>query len=232
MNMRRILLLLAMILMPTIAMGQIFFGDKQINPSKLKPWIPKNRQIYQRIYNFGYGESASSLILIVTRDTCYGQVISIKTTGNKINIRNYENLKKVRIDGNKFYSGKTNGEFVRYRMKKGLVINNSWSPATKRGKRELGVLSSSLKKHYKGKYSYASWRYLKPEELIDMSIPNLRIMRNEIYARYGFIFKANGDLDNYFRKQSWYKAVYNDVSDYLTGLEKQNIEVIKMVENK
>lgn len=57
-------------------------------------------------------------------------------------------------------------------------------------------------------------------------------MRNEIYARYGYIFKPNGDLDNYFKKQRWYKGQHQDVSNFLTGLENQNIELIQMAEER
>ena len=53
----------------------------------------------------------------------------------------------------------------------------------------------------------------------------LRIMRNEIYARHGYIFKLP-ELNEYFMKQSWYKPVSEDVTNSLTPIEKENIELI------
>ena len=57
----------------------------------------------------------------------------------------------------------------------------------------------------------------------------LRIMRNEIYARHGYIFKLP-ELNEYFMKQSWYKPVSEDVTNSLTPIEKENIELIKRYE--
>jgi len=57
----------------------------------------------------------------------------------------------------------------------------------------------------------------------------LRIMRNEIFARHGYIFKLP-ELRDYFMKQSWYVPVSEDVTNSLTPLEKENIELIKRYE--
>lgn len=57
----------------------------------------------------------------------------------------------------------------------------------------------------------------------------LRIMRNEIYARHGYIFKLP-ELKEYFLMQSWYVPTSEDVTNSLTSLEKENIESIKRYE--
>ena len=54
-------------------------------------------------------------------------------------------------------------------------------------------------------------------------------MRNEIFARHGYIFKTQ-EMKSYFSLQSWYSAQYNDVTSMLSSIEKQNIEVIKKYE--
>jgi hypothetical protein len=54
-------------------------------------------------------------------------------------------------------------------------------------------------------------------------------MRNEIYARYGYIFKSK-EMRNYFTAQSWYTPRYSDVSSFLSETEKKNIELIKRYE--
>jgi hypothetical protein len=56
-----------------------------------------------------------------------------------------------------------------------------------------------------------------------------KIMRNEIYARHGYIFQTE-DMRNYFNNQSWYTPRYSDVSSMLTAIEKYNIELIKYAE--
>ena len=61
------------------------------------------------------------------------------------------------------------------------------------------------------------WRY--PSGLI-------RIIRNEIYARHGYVFNS-ADLKNYFSKQPWYKPADNNDDVQLSLLERLNIELIK-----
>ncbi len=50
--MRGILFLLTMTLIPYFASGQIINGNKQIDASKVKPWIPKQIQDFQSEYHF------------------------------------------------------------------------------------------------------------------------------------------------------------------------------------
>ncbi len=231
--MRGILFLLAMILIPYFASGQIISGNKQIDASKVKPWMPKQIQDFQSEYHFVFPEHESYFVLIISKDSCYAQIKSGELSGSGRDfIWNFENLKNVIIIGNKFYSNKTNGEFVKYKSRKGLIIYKPWRSVAKKGEYEIGFVSTSLKKHFTGRFSYASWRELTLDELLNTTLSDLRIMRNEIYARYGYIFKPNGDLDNYFKKQRWYKGQHQDVSNSLTGLENQNIELIQTAEER
>ena len=54
-------------------------------------------------------------------------------------------------------------------------------------------------------------------------------MRNEIFARHGYIFKSE-EMINYFSEQSWYSPTNNDVISLLTVIERKNIELIKSYE--
>ncbi len=231
--MRNKLILLAFALIPYLALGQIINAGEKIDGSKVKPWNPKKTRDYQAEYQFGSPASGSTFVLVVSNDSCFAQIKSAKVINKgKEPVWNYENLKNVKIKGDKFYSNKTNGEFTRFRNKKGLVIYKPWQGTFKKGESEIGFVKSKLKKHFPGKYSYASRRELTQNELINMKLADLRIMRNEIYARYGLIFKSRGDLDTFFRAKRWYQPQHTDVSSFLTGLEKLNIDMIQMVEEK
>ena len=59
---------------------------------------------------------------------------------------------------------------------------------------------------------------------------DLRILRNAIYAKYGYIFRSI-DLNEYFIKFSWYKSEYINVDNRLTEIDKNNIFLIQRVEN-
>lgn len=77
-------------------------------------------------------------------------------------------------------------------------------------------------------------RYLTEDELINMSKEELRLARNEIFARHGRKFDAL-DLQSYFNSMEWYYGtVPADEFDesVLNEYEKANLVLIKDVEMK
>lgn len=77
-------------------------------------------------------------------------------------------------------------------------------------------------------YPQISIRILSIDELEDMNNTSLDIMRNEIFADYGYIFKTI-KWKKYFRDKDWYIQRYEDVNDKLTIIEKINIKNILQV---
>jgi hypothetical protein len=73
----------------------------------------------------------------------------------------------------------------------------------------------------------ASQRLLTVDDLRGLSKQELRIMRNEIYARHGRKFKSQ-DLRDYFSAQDWYKPLYDEVP--LNDIEKKNVAFIQKYE--
>lgn len=57
-----------------------------------------------------------------------------------------------------------------------------------------------------GDYAYpeAEHRLVQPDEVSRLSDFALKIMKNEILARHGYVFKTH-DMQDYFDRQSWYK---------------------------
>ncbi|MFC2093904.1 YARHG domain-containing protein, partial [Bacteroidota bacterium] len=90
-------------------------------------------------------------------------------------------------------------------------------------------VESDYSKYQPGIYPETSTRYLTSNDLRNKSRWQLKIMRNEIYARHGYIFQTK-EMKNYFNNQSWYNPVYYDVTHMLTSLEKSNITYIKKFE--
>ncbi|SDE65367.1 YARHG domain-containing protein [Cellulophaga baltica] len=68
------------------------------------------------------------------------------------------------------------------------------------------------------------------EELEGKTYEQLHILRNEIFARKGYVFKDE-TLNAYFEKKEWYKPD-KDVEIVLDTIEKTNIELIKSIEEK
>jgi len=58
-----------------------------------------------------------------------------------------------------------------------------------------------------------------------LSAEELDIMRNEIFAEYGFIFKKD-KWKTYFETKPWYNPQYDNVDEFLTETDKANIKFI------
>jgi len=103
--------------------------------------------------------------------------------------------------------------------------NTHYSWTLQKGEKSITQNNSSTP----GKYPQASDRMLISSDLSNMSLWDLKVMRNEIFARHGFIFKTY-EMRDYFNRQSWYQALYDNVDNMLSQTEKSNIELIKQYE--
>lgn len=81
-----------------------------------------------------------------------------------------------------------------------------------------------------GRWPWTSKRLATTEDLQNLSKSDLKIMRNEIYARHGWIFSDSG-LSKYFASQAWYipggpndekESVNKIISNELNSFEKIN----------
>ncbi len=75
-------------------------------------------------------------------------------------------------------------------------------------------------------------REITKDELSKKSKEELKIMKNEVYARYGMIFKKDKDMADYFSKQDWYKGEEENTDKFLSQLEKDNIKLVVEAEKK
>ncbi len=75
----------------------------------------------------------------------------------------------------------------------------------------------------------ASSRKLVYSDISSLNKADLRLLRNIIYARHGYIFKSD-DLKIYFSQSPWYSPRYTDVSGMLSGIEKYNVSFIQKYE--
>ncbi len=113
--------------------------------------------------------------------------------------------------------------------------NNETRPQGGRGYGEsssTGTSSRERKSAYSsvpGMFPMTSERYLTHDDVAGLSKRQLRLMRNEIFARHGYIFKSQ-DLIDHFNAQSWYTPVSRDVTHELSDIEIKNIDFIKRYE--
>ena len=207
---------------------------QEIDTNLVSDWIEKYPRPYAGVYLFGDSESESSLVILYAKSTLVVQ-ISWGEWNEEANefYTHYETLTNVTINNGQFKSDQYAGSFVNYldeeTKRKGLRINNPWTAGINDGVWELG-LKSMHPFQYKGKYPKATTNYLYQSNLNKMSRQELKIMRNEIYARYGYTFRTGGEMDKYFRATDWYRPQHKNVDAYITSIEKKNIALIQATE--
>jgi hypothetical protein len=74
-------------------------------------------------------------------------------------------------------------------------------------------------------------KLISPQMLHGLSLNELRLLRNEIYARHGRQFQAEW-LQQYFWGQPWYQPDENFKDEDVSGADKQNVETIVAYEKK
>ncbi len=82
------------------------------------------------------------------------------------------------------------------------------------------------------RYPFTATTLLNADNLMrSFSLSELKIMRNEIFARHGYIFKTDA-MKKHFEAQTWYKGTKTNVDNLLNNIEKENIAIIKEVEQR
>lgn len=96
---------------------------------------------------------------------------------------------------------------------------------------------SEVANYYIGKYkdrdyiiSSSNSVELDFKSLNDYDAEELLIAKNEIFARYGYIFKSQPNLQLYFESKSWYKANPSYSGELLKEVEEYNLGMIKSLE--
>ena len=79
-----------------------------------------------------------------------------------------------------------------------------------------GITITEFKCNNQFKDEFIFWdsdvKYLTDNDLKNLSLDELAYARNEIYARYGYVFKEE-KFKNYFESKNWYKADENFIPD-------------------
>ena len=96
---------------------------------------------------------------------------------------------------------------------------------------EYGPVPGALWHKLKNVSPNGRWAFLSKEIVPETTMwrfhsPLIRIMRNEIYARHGYVFNS-ADLKDYFGKQPWYKPLNNNAAVKLSAIETLNVEILK-----
>jgi len=103
-------------------------------------------------------------------------------------------------------------------------------------RKNLEILSGAQKRQRKvallpGDMQFFENKAITEQMLQGLSLHELRLLRNEVYARHGRMFRAEW-LQQYFFFQPWYTPDENFKDEELSGNDKLNVETIVKFENR
>ncbi|HEV8431595.1 MAG TPA: YARHG domain-containing protein [Pyrinomonadaceae bacterium] len=103
-------------------------------------------------------------------------------------------------------------------------------------RKNLDILGNAQKKQRNvailpGDMEFFENKAISEQMLRGLSLHELRLLRNEVYARHGRMFRAEW-LQQYFFFQPWYNPDENFKDEELSGNDKVNVETIVKFENK
>jgi len=233
--MMKIIIVVLFLTISTIQ-AQVFGTQQMIEEANisLATWKEDAINNYEGVYSFGESEATSSLHLTIADTIICAQLEKgdwIFKNGKTVGWHfTYENYTNVKIEGNLFYSDQSNGEFVVFNHNneehKGLKL---YSPPLQMGDYRDYEIGGFTKIDNLGKYFKTKTELLSIENLKKMNNEDLKIMRNEVYAKYHYLFKSQ-KFSDYFSKQEWYSGYHQNVDDFLTEIEKENVKNIRQIE--
>lgn len=215
----------------------------ELNPYKLVLHNSNNQFEATGTYCFGESEWESSLYILKSENGYiaqfhYTDVIDIEPNPF---VPRFVNLENVKIENGVFFANGWEGQFAFCNdtsfdsyppdiiNSNGLIILEKPPSPKLIFVNEFGIKYDGFPE-FMGKYPEASYRLLQESDLHGMSKNELRIMRNEIFARYSYDFRDGGEMEHYFNNTTWYRPVHSNVDSYLTEIEKYNIELIRRFE--
>lgn len=245
--MSRFIFTISFLLVNAFLFGQ-YMGFDQIDSSKIDKWIVNDNQFYQGVYHFGDSDKESLLILFFVNDTAYAQLQYGEwnygeDAAEKPWISYFVNFSNLSIENNQFYTDQMSGDFVTYYYKDSLTFGiktynpyrSPWYefPYNDTCFEVSNYITADINRYIGGDNPETFYKKLNEKDLEKMSPQELRILQNEIYARYSYVFEIDKEMDVYFKKQDWYFPLHEDVSSYINQVEIYNIAIInKILQNK
>jgi len=106
------------------------------------------------------------------------------------------------------------------------TLKGTWTPFSGKNAKSYTLKKRDFQYNINnGDYSHISERLMEGDDLIEYREDELRTIRSEIYARYGYSFKEK-DMRYYFEGKDWYMPMSTDVREQLTEIEEKNIGLI------
>jgi YARHG domain-containing protein len=112
-----------------------------------------------------------------------------------------------------------------------LSLTGTWTPfnSAQPGRHYSLIRKNFMYDPTAGQYTETSVKFLSSDEVNNLYKDELRLMRNEIYARHGYSFKLR-EVRELFDDKDWYMPISTDVRKKLSTIEIKNEQLIKQFE--
>ncbi len=166
--------------------------------------------------------------------TAKGSISSALVTGGEVVKSNGKTYMSFNYNGSVQYAKVSDNTTTNFISGKPMTISAYKTSEVYNGQNVYAITRIT---HYNGTYIFptSGSKILTEADLAGKTANELRLGRNEIYARHGRKFN-DSSLQSYFNSCSWYKAKssynYSNDSANLNSIEKKNINIIKEYENK
>lgn len=211
----------------TITLAYESVRNEELDVSTINNIQRPEKQDFEGSYYFGASESESQLDVLFSNGNFFARTayyeMGVDNWVAKLDRLSINYLDgKVIIDATEYKLATANNDngFISdfYESEEGKTIHYiQFNPG--------GILEKP-----KGKYPESGFVKLTAEDLKGLSKVDLKLMRNELFARKGYVFKKGGKMDAYFSNQDWYSEIpKKDALDF-NSIEKHNIELISKLE--
>lgn len=193
----------------------------------IKNRVSPSKQDFQGSYHFGDSEAESQLDILFSNNKLYARVEYADWESETWT------LKSDRLDIS-FLSGKVIVDKIQYQLassnnEKGLV-SHSYNNEADKIIHYIQFNPDGLLEKPKGQFPETGFVKLNSKDLNRFSKHELKLMRNELFARQGYLFKKGGEMETYFLKQDWYVSIPKTKNIEFNIIEAHNLSLIKTLE--
>lgn len=222
----------------TIAVAYVAVESYEIDFSTIKRLEKLKISDYQGSYHFGESEGESQLEIIFSNGKLYARKEYYDWEQDNWKFKSLR--EPIKYTNGKIIIGKCSYElyectkttYLTLNAGEKVLVSHSFENLNDKTKQNIQLNISKEVKVPKGKYLETSFVKLADSDISEYTKYDLKIMRNEIFARNGYSFKKGGDMDIYFSNQEWYNSIQKADNPKLDAIEKHNVSLISKFEKK
>lgn len=212
----------------TITVAYQSVQNYEMEASLIKNRVSPSKQDFQGSYHFGDSEAESQLDILFSNNKLYARTEyadwESETWSQKSDRLDISFLiGKVIVDKTEYQLASSNNE-------NGLV-SHFYDDEIDEITHYIQFNPDGLLEKPKGQFPETGFVKLNSQDLSSFSKQELKLMRNELFARKGYLFKKGGEMEKHFLNQDWYVSIPKTKNIEFNTIETHNLSLIKTLEH-